>query len=223
MIANLNSRWRALRSKQPLYQSFYRHRPLPLHLDYRQLPMLALDLELTGLTVGEDQIVEIGAVAIDNGKIDMATALDVAVTIDGSVGDSATIHGIRDVDLATAVSLKTALISLLPLLQGRVLVCHHAPLDLAFLAKGYHDCLGESLPLVAIDTLLIERGRLARQSQPMGSSELQLNHCRMRYQLPSYDGHHALCDAIACAELLLAQAAQISGRGRLPGKALLRR
>ncbi|WP_298443501.1 exonuclease domain-containing protein [uncultured Ferrimonas sp.] len=222
MIGQWQQRWRAYRNQQAAFVPFYRQWPLPLQQDYRQLPLLALDLELTGLTPQQDQIIAIGAVAIDGGTIDMASAIHVTVAIEGSVGDSAVVHGIRDHDLQQAVPLPQALAQLLPLLSGRLLVCHHAPLDLAFLQQAFRQVYGQSLPLLAVDTLAIERRRLVRQSQPVGSTQLQLAQCRHRYQLPAYSQHHALVDAIACAELLLAQASVIAGPQSLSAAALLR-
>ena len=44
--------------------------------------------------------------------------------------------------------------------------------------------------------------------------------CRRRYQLPDYHGHNALWDALATAELLLAQLAHRSRGSRLVLKEL---
>ena len=63
-------------------------------------PLLAIDLEMTGLDPSTDAIVSIGWVPIDQGAIDLGGASEVGLAADTSrsVGHSATIHGIRDCD-----------------------------------------------------------------------------------------------------------------------------
>ena len=65
-------------------------------------------------------------------------------------------------------------------------------------------------PKLILDTLHIEKKRLLNQSTEIKQGDLTLNACRRRYELPSYHCHHALTDAQAAAELLLAQSHQIS-------------
>ncbi|MBY6188532.1 3'-5' exonuclease [Marinobacter hydrocarbonoclasticus] len=183
--------------------------------DYREIEMLALDLELTGLDVKQDAILSIACVPIIGGRLVLAEAWHQLVNIDGGVGQSATIHGIHDRHLEGAMSLKQALSELLPRLSGRVLVCHHGGLDLGFLQSGLQAHFGQGLPLDVVDTLQIEQRRLQRQGTILKADTLKLAQCRRRYGLPDYPGHNALTDAIACGELLLAQASALAGRGRL--------
>jgi DNA polymerase-3 subunit epsilon len=60
--------------------------------------------------------------------------------------------------------------------------------------------------LPAVDTLLQEERLLRRREQPIKPGDLRLHACRDRYQLPQFQGHNALLDALATAELLLALA-----------------
>ncbi|SDK25850.1 DNA polymerase-3 subunit epsilon [Ferrimonas sediminum] len=185
---------------------------------YRQLPLLALDLELTGLDPAKDEIVSIGAIPIEQGRLRCQQAFYQLVRTRQSVGQSATIHGIVDHQLERASGLHQGLASLWPLLQGRVLVCHNAGLDLAFLRRDLARELGQREPLLAVDTLALEQRRLQRQGQTLQRDDLTLAACRRRYGLPEYPGHNALVDALACGELLLAQA---SALGQNPGLAEL--
>jgi DNA polymerase III subunit epsilon len=72
-----------------------------------------------------------------------------------------------------------------------------------------------------VDTLRIEQRRLALRQHAPQSGELRLEACRRRYGLPDYPAHDALVDAVAAAELLLAQASHAGGeRGLTLGQLL---
>lgn len=179
------------------------------------IPLMAFDLEMTGLDSQFDQILSIGLIPITAGVLEVAKAKHLLVKIVGSVGNSATIHGIVDQQLAQAVSAKQAMDWFLTQTKGHVLVAHHAPLDLCFLKaemiRSYH----QSLAFVVIDTMAIERKRLLRKHDVIKEGTLRLDACRQRYNLPVYAGHNASVDALACGELLLAQMASIAGNEKL--------
>lgn len=171
--------------------------------------MLALDLETTGLDPDLDHVVSLGWVPIEHRQVVLAGAAHVLVRPPGPIGESATIHGLTDAHVADAPPLGDVLPSLLDALSGRVLVAHHAPMEVGF--------LGRALPGFApsyVDTLAVER-RLHRDRElPPGF--LRLDASRRRHGLPSYAAHSALSDALAAAELLLAQVAELEHRLRRP-------
>ncbi|MBV7315524.1 3'-5' exonuclease [Shewanella sp. NIFS-20-20] len=164
-------------------------------------------MEMTGLDASNDHIVSIGWVAIDGGKINLTRAGSCVLNVAGDVGQSACIHGIVDQDTERGLELARGLELFMEAAIGRVLVAHHSPLDLAFLQQHGGAIWGESLALRAIDTLALEQRRLQLAQQSIGSGALRLDACRQRYGLPVYPAHSAFVDALACAELLLAQMA----------------
>lgn len=174
--------------------------------DYRELEFLSLDLELTSLDAKQGDIVSIGYVPIIEGKIEVGQGRHSLIYEHAGVGDSAVIHGIRDCDTEQGVSLAEALAELDQARHNRVLLLHHAQLDLSFLAK--HQPIYQGMP--AADTLLIEHKRRQRKNLPVDNA-LRLNQCRERYNLPQYLAHNALTDALATAELFLAQMAHLGG------------
>ena len=73
-----------------------------------------------------------------------------------------------------------------------------------------------------IDTLQMEQRMMSRQGKVPPKNGLRLASCRTRYNLPDYPGHNALVDALATAELLLAQLTYRSGTGKLSLRDLVR-
>jgi len=194
----------------------YQQALLPLlNLTIKDAPLLALDLEMTGIDPKQDQIISIGIVPIIDGEIKLGKGEHKLIKIAGSVGQSAAIHGLVDADLAGAVTLDDALQWLFKRATGRILVVHYAPLDMDFieqaLLKVSEQSKNQNSHLYAIDTLQIEHRRLLRKQPIIKEGELRLNNCRPRYNLPSYDAHNALIDALSSAELLLAQVSKMGG------------
>jgi DNA polymerase-3 subunit epsilon len=165
---------------------------------------LVLDLEMTGLQPASDRIVSMGWVQVQAGRIRMRTARHVLLAIDGSVAESATVHHLRDQDLSGGCPEREALRILLRALQGRVLVAHHAPLDLRFLHAACRRHAGVPLLARTVDTLALARRRRQRGHRQARDGELRLDALRAAYNLPRYPAHNALSDALATAELFLA-------------------
>lgn len=168
-------------------------------------PLLAIDLEMTGLDPDEDEIISIGWVPIDAGAIDLAGAQDhrLARRRRQTVGESATIHGLRDCDLADAQTPETGLRALIGALRGRVAVFHHAQLDLAFLSRA----LGERWAVPVIDTLDWYRRRMHLSGSDESKGHVAtLEAAGRHHELIARSQHDALADALSCAELLLALA-----------------
>jgi DNA polymerase III subunit epsilon len=173
---------------------------------WAQARMLAVDFETSGLDPGRDRILSLGWVAIDGGRIHMASATHRLVRA-AEVGHSATVHGLTDTDLEAGGELAPVLLELMEKLEGRALVAHAAGVELGFLSAACRRCFGVPPTLRVIDTLALER-RL-RRALPEEPGALRLHACRERHGLPEYRAHDAAIDALACAELLLAQASQI--------------
>ncbi len=205
----------ALLSKDAVICDYQRALVMKLSKPLSQIPLMAVDLEMTGLDCQFDQILSIGLIPIRNGLLQVSHSKQLLVSINGSVGDSAVIHGIVDNQLTQAVSPKQAMAWFLEQTRGHVLIAHHAPLDLCFLKAEIQRCYGQRIQFVAIDTMAVEKRRLLRQIDVIKEGSLRLDACRQRYGLPVYAAHNAAVDALACGELLLAQIAAIAGEDEL--------
>jgi DNA polymerase-3 subunit epsilon len=80
-------------------------------------------------------------------------------------------------------------------------------MELGFLKQSWLEHALPTFSLSWLDTLAIERSKANRAQQPIQDGGFRLDACRERYGLPDYQGHDALTDALATAELLLAQIA----------------
>lgn len=214
--------WKAFRATDEVIADYYRALTVAISKPLVDIPLMAIDLEMTGLNAQFDQILSIGMVPIQNGMLQLKDADYRLVSIEGSVGDSAAIHGIVDGELDAAISAKEAMHWFLQKTQGHVLIAHHAPLDLCFLKAELFRCFGEKMTFVSIDTMSLERGRILRQHEVIKEGSLRLDACRSRYGLPIYAAHNAAVDALSCGELLLAQMASIAGAEELTLSDLLR-
>lgn len=175
---------------------------------------LALDLETTGLDPRRDHVLSVGWVPVTGGEVVLRGAFEATVRPpDGvDVGHSATVHGLTDDAVASAPALADVLPDVLAALHGRVLVAHHAPLELGFLTRAARATYGSRLPLTAIDTLAVQHRLVVGNHGEVPPGVLRLDAARHRFGLPRYPAHRAVTDAIATGELLLAQVAELTHR-----------
>lgn len=169
--------------------------------------LLAVDVETTGLKPGVNQLVTIGWVPVNGRVIDLSGA-HYYVLAGASVGDSATIHGVTDDDVARlGVAPAEVLDAFDRALEGRKLLAHFAQMETGFIGQLYKDVRGTKWRLhdsEVVDTMTMERRHMERMGTYPRGEDLRLARVRNRYNLPDYANHSALTDAIACAELYLA-------------------
>lgn len=181
----------------------------------RKIRFLVCDGEMTGLDAGRDALISLGWVRIDGAEQLLGSGEHHLIRVDSAVGYSATVHHLRDCDLARGRDLEAVLEAFLEAAAGCVVVFHHAALDTAFLDRAAQAVFGAPLLLPCVDTLWLEKRRFARQGRAVEPGGLRLQACRERYHLPAHIAHNALSDALATGELLLAQLAHRGGDPRL--------
>lgn len=179
-----------------------------------KVDFLAVDLETTGLNPRRDHVLAVGWVPVTGGQVLLGGAQEEVVRPPAGVdvGDSATVHGLTDDQLASAPTLADVLPALLAALHGRILLAHHAKIELEFLARAVRTAYDTRLPLTAVDTLSLQHRLMVGSHGEIAPGVLRLDAARRHYGLPRYSAHRALTDAIATAELLLAQAAELRHR-----------
>ncbi|MDD3673966.1 MAG: 3'-5' exonuclease [Thauera propionica] len=183
----------------------------------KDVPMVALDVETTGLDPAHDEIVSIGVVPMTLGCIASSASRYWVVRPRAELQpESVTIHAITHAQIDTAPDLGAIVDDLLATLAGRAVVVHCREIERTFLDLALKARIGEGLEFPVIDTMALE-ARLHRQPAPSLLARLfgrkpepvsiRLADSRARYRLPRYRAHHALTDALATAELLQAQVA----------------
>lgn len=195
------------------------HPPPPAGCAVDDLELLAVDLETTGLDPGRHEVLSVGWVPVQGTAVQLGGAAHVRVRPAGrdGVGTSAAVHGITDDALADAATLEEVLPLLLAALHGRVLLAHHAVVEVGFLTAACRAHYGAAPELTVVDTVQLHR-RVLRRGRTHGhvaDEELTLAAARRHLGLPRYRAHEALTDALACAELYLAQVAHLRGDGSM--------
>jgi DNA polymerase-3 subunit epsilon len=92
-----------------------------------------------------------------------------------------------------------------------VLLAHHAPVEVEFVGTATVSAYGARPPLAVVDTLALEH-RLRADVNGEVQGSLRLDAARRTHGLTRNASHHALTDAVAAAELLLAQVAELEQR-----------
>ncbi|WP_051326863.1 exonuclease domain-containing protein [Aliagarivorans taiwanensis] len=176
-----------------------------------QLEFIALDFETSGLDPQTDKVLSIGTVNLRLEQIDLASAEEVFVRNSQYVkADTATINQILPSDIEhKGISPQVAFNQLLERISGKVVIAHHATIEREFLKAHIRQChqLCE-LPCFFIDTLSLEK-RYSYLAKRKLHASYQLDDLRAHYNLPHYHAHSAASDALACAELFLAQVAKL--------------
>jgi DNA polymerase III subunit epsilon len=192
-------------------KEFYTVPPPAEDTPLTELPLLAVDVETTGMDPRKHQLVSIGWVPVNGATIDLSGAGYVILRgSDGfAVGPSATIHQLTDDEIAAGIDHAEALEQLLGALAGRALLGHFVPMEEGFLSAACQRLFRAPLQVPMVDTFAIERRHMERMGTYPRGEDLRLARVRARYGLPDYRNHNALTDALACAEQYLAHQAQL--------------
>lgn len=183
--------------------------PLPtLRTPVTALRFLVCDGEMTGFDPRSDELLSLARVPVQGAEICLAGAVERRIRNTSGVGESAVVHRLRDCDLRAGRHLEEVLMEFVSAARGHILVFHHAALDIAFLESAVRRLWGVPLLLPVVDTLRLEERQLRRRDRVVTAGDLSLRACRARYGLPGHAAHSAIGDALAGAELFLAQVAR---------------
>lgn len=185
----------------------YLSTPLPnLDAPIREIPLLALDFETTGLDAKGDKLLSVGFCQLERRSIKLATSYHKVINTQTKLkAENVAIHQITDKQREQGEPLQTVVEHLLLNLAGRVALVHYHHIEMQFLAEACQLLYGIQPPFMWIDTMLIAKRKLDNRDVGYDPSQLRLAAQRQVFELPPYAGHNALNDAIATAELYLAQ------------------
>jgi DNA polymerase III subunit epsilon len=178
-------------------------------LPWRQLELVALDFEATGLDFAKDAIVSFGVVPIRMGRIDVGDAVYQLIDPEDVVPspESVTVHGLRPIDLRGAQSPDVARAALGALIAGRFLVTWAGQVEAGFLDAMYGGGVRSWLRR-CIDTREL---MLSVEENP--PAPFTLASVAERLGVPVANPHHALDDALVTAQVFLIAAARLEAKG----------
>ncbi|MBH5321957.1 exonuclease domain-containing protein [Aurantiacibacter sediminis] len=173
---------------------------------------LALDLELDGLR-DNAHLLQAGWLPFTSSGVSMDGAVSRDIRSDATLDEEAvTIHGIGEQRAAGGQPLADVLTTLLAAAGGRIVVAHGASIDTAALQSATRKLWGAKIPIRSVCTLALER---ELSPDLVGAEAYRLGPTRKRYGLPVYAAHDALSDALAAAELFLAQLSRMPADTRI--------
>lgn len=178
---------------------------------WRKAGWCAVDLELTGLDPRRDEIVAIGAVPIDDGRVVLGGAYYSLARPGRAPGrGSVLVHKLREADLVGAPALDSGLDGLLTVLAGRRPVFHTAWVEEAFLGRALRH-RGVRLPAAA-DTEVLGRRWLATTGEAV-PEHLALGDLATALGFTAEAPHHALGDALTTAQAFVAVLGRLEAAG----------
>ncbi|MFH1037141.1 MAG: 3'-5' exonuclease [PVC group bacterium] len=167
---------------------------------------VAFDLETTGKTPGSDEIIEIGAVRIHNGRLGKEFSALVKPSRPLSAGISQ-LTGITYDDLKDAPPLEEVLPAFLTFIGDDTLIAHNIDFDYPFLSHASRKHLGKRLNNETYCTLVQARARMPGQSHRLGAVAQALG-------IEQKDWHRATADARTAALIFLHFREEDSAPGR---------
>ena len=164
-----------------------------LNDDWIKYPVVAFDTETSGTYAIESEIIELGAVKWVNGQIvdRFQTLLKPSKFL---VESNIRIHGITNEMVSSAPQMVEQIHGFAQFVEGSVLLAHHAPFDLGFLANAFEK---HNVPLPAtfnLCTSLLSRALIAATNHKLQTLVKEL-------ALTGGDAHRAYDDAYACMQV----------------------
>ena len=180
---------------------------------WREVPFAVVDVETTGLDARQDELLSVGVVPIDAGRIVAGACTYLVVRpVRPPAPANVVVHGITPGEAMQAPPLRDVVPSIVAALDGRVPVAHVAWVERAFLAPVLRRHGARFGPAV-LDTDQLLRWVVWREEGLLLPPHLSLAAAAARLGLPVQRPHHALGDALTTAQVFLAVAGRLETRG----------
>lgn len=166
---------------------------------------VSFDCETTGLQVGKDEIISIGAVRIVGDRILSSERLHVIVRPEKGVSaQSIVIHHLREQDVASGLTPEEAIKRLLHFIGSRPMVGYYLEFDVAMVNQVLFPMLGFGLPQPQIEVSALYHSHKMRQlpmyqRQHPPEIDLRLATLMKDLDLPMLPAHDPVNDAVMAA------------------------
>ena len=175
----------------------------------RNLCFVAFDTETTGLSVEKDDVVQLGAVRVLNGRIVHGEVVDTYVNPGRPIPPASTlIHQVTDADVAGAPDFATAGRNFHHFARDAVLVAHNAPFDIGLLRRCASD-MGVDWSHPVLDTVLLSAAVFGTTEDHSLDALCE----RLSIMIPPDLRHTAIGDAQATAQVLVKLIPLLEGKG----------
>lgn len=162
--------------------------------------LIVLDLETTGLNPQKDEVIAIGAVAIEANTIPFNDQFDLILRRpELDIRETVLIHGIGTEALTQGHETEDALLHLLEWMNGDPILAYHSAFDQRFLEKTLKAELGYTASHLWMDVAELLPAFFPK-AEPKGKG---LDHWSEFFALEASERHHAAADALVTAELTL--------------------
>jgi len=197
--------------------------PLPnINTPINKVAILAVDFETTGLDAKQDKLLSVGFITLKQQQMSLKSSYHQIIKTKAQLKESnVIIHHITDSQKEQGQALAIVVETLLKALAGKVMLVHFARIERQFLTQACLELYGIAPVFPMIDTLALAKRRLDKRDVAYDPSELRLANLRNKFELPEHHAHNALNDAIATAELFMAQMSKINKDGKATLKDVL--
>lgn len=182
----------------------------------KDVSLIAVDFETTGLNPAKDEIISMGFCPIyidskNNGVIKLNKTQHFLVQTEKKLtSNNVIIHGITDETVEQGITPEAVFQHFMHLTENKVIIAHYHQIERHFIQKLAKKVTGKSISINFIDTFFIAKKQIKNKQRPIKTNALRLFNLRKNFGLPNYKAHNALEDAISTAELFLAQQASLN-------------
>jgi DNA polymerase III subunit epsilon len=158
-----------------------------------------LDTETTGFNYEEDRILCIGAIALQNNRIEINSGFEVYIQQEYYNKDSAKIHGILKQATYKGSTELEALQQFLDFVDDAILVAHHAVFDITMINKALERNGLEVLKNKSLDTAILYKKTLLKTRLLDRKDRYSLDDLIEKFDISKKDRHTAMGDAYITA------------------------
>jgi DNA polymerase-3 subunit epsilon len=190
-------------NNRAFFKNFDQTRPL------QNYNFVVFDMELTGMNQKKDEIISIGGIKVKNLQIDLGETFHYYIRPQKLDHTEATlIHRITPEQLRNAPPLSEIIPKFVSFAGMDLLVGHYVGLDMSFLNRATRKVLNGTLVNPGIDTMRMAKGYKRAMlgfyhDRGETSHKLSLQDLSHEFNLPVFDRHDALEDAMQTAYLFL--------------------
>lgn len=159
---------------------------------------VVFDTETTGLDTSKDRILSIGAIAINNGIIDVADSFEIYLKQNEFNAETVEIHGILKEGTIEKISEEKAIEQFVSYLENAVLIAHHAAFDIEMINTSL-----KRMKLPQLKNKSIDTGILYKKLEGKQNNHYSLDKLCEEFKIPMHDRHIASGDAYITAILFL--------------------